>query len=64
MPLAQAYRERHLRRIWNEVVSKDPRATEESQRKKTLAIYNKTYGESADGEDLDSAFDNVGDAFR
>lgn len=64
MSLAQAYRERHLRRIWNEVVADNPRGDEQEQRKQTLEIYNNTYGEHADGDDLDAAFEHVGDFGR
>lgn len=64
MPLAQAYRERHLRRIWNEVVADNPRDDEDVQRKRTLEIYNNTYKENATGSDLDEAFEHVGDVFR
>lgn len=61
MPLAQAYRHRHLRRIWNEVVADNPRAEEEWQRNTTLDIFNRSYSDSADGSDLDEAFEHVGD---
>ncbi len=64
MSLAQAYRDRHLRRIWNEVVADNPRAEEEWQRKTTLDIYNNTYKESVTESDLDDAFENVGDVYR
>lgn len=64
MSLAEAYRHRHLRRIWNEVVADNPREEEDVQRKRTLEIFNNTYKDNADGDDLDAAFEHAGDAFR
>lgn len=63
MPLAQAYRDRHLRRIWNEVVADNPQAEEAWKRKTAVGIFNSTYNENATDDDLDQAFENVGDAF-
>lgn len=61
MALSEGYRMRQLRRIWNEVVTEYTNKSEWWHRRKTLEIYNHTYGEHADGDDLINALDSIGE---
>jgi len=59
--VSDATRRKQLRRIWNEVMTDDPRLSENEARILTLEIYNNSYMDHALNSDLTEALETMGE---